>query len=249
MHWDVIIHAEESVCQKEINPSMLRSIIRFNEILISGLIFMLFESPLLANPPLKVRVACVGDSITVGVGTANPNVESYPAQLGKLLGDKYEVRNFGHSGATALKASSPKSYFEQPEFHAATDFQPKVVIFMLGTNDADPPLWADQKQHFKGDYGALVAHFAGLGSKPMVYLCLPVPIRPGDFNDRVRYLRDEVSPIIREIAIERNLPLIDLYKPLENKLELLPDEVHPNAAGAAIIAETVYKTLNQKLNQ
>ena len=28
---------------------------------------------------------------------------SYPAQLGTMLGDKYEVRNYGNSGATMLK--------------------------------------------------------------------------------------------------------------------------------------------------
>ena len=47
-----------------------------------------------------VRVACVGDSITAGVGAEGG--KSYPAQLGKMLGDKWEVRNFGVSGSTLL---------------------------------------------------------------------------------------------------------------------------------------------------
>lgn len=39
-----------------------------------------------AAGPAPVRVACVGDSITQGVGTAHPEKESYPAQLQALLG-------------------------------------------------------------------------------------------------------------------------------------------------------------------
>jgi len=33
--------------------------------------------------------------------------------------------------------------------------------------------------------------------------------------------------------------LIDLHAPFEGKPELVPDKVHPNAAGAKLIAETV----------
>ena len=48
------------------------------------------------------RVACVGDSITYGLGLQARDAESYPVQLQKLLDGKfpggYEVRNFGNSG-------------------------------------------------------------------------------------------------------------------------------------------------------
>ena len=44
-----------------------------------------------------IRVACIGNSITYGVGTRNPAKDSYPAVLGQMLGDGYEVRNFGVS--------------------------------------------------------------------------------------------------------------------------------------------------------
>lgn len=50
----------------------------------------------------KIKVACVGNSITRGYGLANPDNDSYPSQLQKLLGENYNVQNFGHSGATLL---------------------------------------------------------------------------------------------------------------------------------------------------
>jgi hypothetical protein len=39
----------------------------------------------------KIKVACVGNSVTFGYGLANPAEEAYPAQLQKLLGEGYEV--------------------------------------------------------------------------------------------------------------------------------------------------------------
>ena len=50
-----------------------------------------------------IRVACVGNSITYGAGIENRVKDSYPAQLGRMLGDRWETRNFGVSGATMLK--------------------------------------------------------------------------------------------------------------------------------------------------
>ena len=60
----------------------------------------------------KIRVACVGDSITFGSGIQDRNTNSYPAQLGRLLGEKWETRNFGVSGATLLK-NGDKPYWKQ----------------------------------------------------------------------------------------------------------------------------------------
>lgn len=50
----------------------------------------------------KIKVACVGNSVTYGYGIENRETNCYPAQLQQMLGDAYEVENFGHSGATLL---------------------------------------------------------------------------------------------------------------------------------------------------
>ncbi len=51
----------------------------------------------------QIKVACVGDSITFGFTIENRDQNSYPAQLGRLLGKNWEVKNFGVIGATLLK--------------------------------------------------------------------------------------------------------------------------------------------------
>lgn len=82
--------------------------------------------------PAPVRVACVGDSITAGVGASKGN--AYPDQLGRMLGGKWAVMNFGVSGATLLNHGD-KPYQKQAAFKKALDSQPNVVIIKLGTND------------------------------------------------------------------------------------------------------------------
>ena len=49
-----------------------------------------------------VRVACVGDSITYGHGIKDRENDAYPGLLSSLLGEKYDVRNFGVSGSTTM---------------------------------------------------------------------------------------------------------------------------------------------------
>ena len=47
-----------------------------------------------------VKLACVGDSITQGVGAKRG--QSWPDQLRAMLGDQWEVKNFGLSGTTLI---------------------------------------------------------------------------------------------------------------------------------------------------
>lgn len=53
----------------------------------------------------KIKVACVGDSLTYG----DKAYKGYPVYLQEMLGDKYEVRNFGECGAIACDESTFKS--------------------------------------------------------------------------------------------------------------------------------------------
>ena len=65
------------------------------------IVLLLASSGLFAQSPIKI--ACVGNSITYGAGMVNREKNAYPAQLQSMLGDGYEVRNFGVNGTTPLK--------------------------------------------------------------------------------------------------------------------------------------------------
>ena len=74
---------------------------RFSNPLLVLMVGFLLTNQSDATEPLKV--ACVGDSITFGAGIKERETQCYPVQLGQLLGDEFEVRNFGVNGATLLK--------------------------------------------------------------------------------------------------------------------------------------------------
>jgi len=183
------------------------------------------------------KVACIGDSITFGHGIKDRATNSYPAQLGAILGTEYTVKNFGRSGATLLKqGNSP--YWKHPHFQAAKAFNPDVVLIKLGTNDTKPVNWK-HKDGFKADYVEMIKTFQELPSHPEVFICYPAPIfrTKGDFLNK--YVLDGVIPLVDQVALETGATIIDLYQPLAGKKELSRDGVHPNAAGAKVIAETV----------
>ncbi|MFW6162207.1 MAG: family 16 glycoside hydrolase [Planctomycetota bacterium] len=191
-----------------------------------------------------VRVACVGDSITFGAGIQNRKKNSYPAQLGRRLGEGYEARNFGVNGATLLKKGD-KPYWQQKAFRQATQWQPDIVLIKLGTNDSKPQNWR-HKGEFADDLRAMVEHFAALPSKPTVWLCLPVPVYATRWGINEQTVKGEIIPIIEKVAEEKGLPTIDLYAALSGHPDLFPDKIHPNAQGAALMATTIAGALRSE---
>ena len=191
-----------------------------------------------------IRVACVGDSITYGHLIPNRERASYPAQLQRMLGAKWEVGNFGRNGATALR-KSPRPFHEQKEYQDAIAFRPDVVVLQLGTNDTKRETWEAEKAQFVADYLELIRSFQALESKPRIILCRPIPLfrDRGKEWDTDRVLREEILPKINDVARQAKLPMIDLNETFGEKPMLLPDGVHPNAEGAALMARTVFTAL------
>ena len=132
---------------------------------------LLMPACLQAGSEPFTRVACVGDSITFGLNIPDREKASYPAVLGSLLGSRYEVRNFGVSGATLLK-NGDYPYWVLPEFTAALEYAPNAVVIMLGTNDSKMNN-ASHRGDFEKDLDDLVDRFAALPTKPKIWLCTP----------------------------------------------------------------------------
>lgn len=195
-----------------------------------------------AEPP--VRVACIGDSITFGAAIKDRKNNCYPAQLGGMLGPGYRVTNHGVNGATLLKRGD-KPYRKSKDYQAAQDIQPDIVVIKLGTNDTKPHNWK-HKDDYKPNYIELIKTFQNLDSKPTVYICYPAPVVGEQWGINDKTVREEVIPLIDEIAKATDVKIIDLYAPLKDKPELLPDKVHPNAEGAKIIAQTVAEAIAPK---
>ena len=197
-----------------------------------------FSASILAQKP--IRVACVGNSVTYGYGIANRDHNSYPAQLSRLLGSDYDVRNFGRSSATLLsKGRLP--YVSLPEYREAVKFRPDIAVIHLGLNDTDPSAWPNYADEFIPDYRALIDSFRVANPQCQIAVCLLTPIFTGHrrFDSSTRDWHRLVTARISQIAETADVDLIDLYTPLHCHPDLFPDALHPDSAGAAILAETV----------
>ncbi len=184
----------------------------------------------------EIRVACVGDSITEGT--------EYPFDLSMLLGPNYVVGNFGVGGST-VSLNSQNPYMRTSAFQNATEFQPNIVIIMLGTNDAHPVL-EQYNTSFVDDYVKLVAAFQALRSKPKIWIVLPPPVFNNGTGISPEYFAHNVIPSIEQAANETNLPVINVYSALANYSYCFPDGVHPNSEGSKLIADEIYNTIISK---
>lgn len=192
----------------------------------------------------KVKVACVGNSVTYGAGIENREINAYPAQLQRMLGDGYEVMNFGKSGATLLyKGHRP--YREQDEYKAALGFAADRVVIHLGLNDTDPRNWPNYRDDFVSDYLSLIDSFRKANPNCRIWICRMTPIshRHPRFKSGTRDWYRMEQETIEEIARLANTGLIDLQACLYNRPDLLPDALHPTAEGAGILAKTIYQEL------
>jgi acyl-CoA thioesterase I len=188
-----------------------------------------------------LKVACIGDSITEGAGVDNPTVNAYPIVLGRLLGTNFQTRNYGVSGRTLLR-NGDYPYWNEAAFKNATNYAPNIVTIKLGTNDSKPQNWR-YKDQFGRDLSDMIDVFANLPSHPRVFVCLPVPAYGLQFDINPDIIKNEIIPIIKVVAKQKGVTTVDLYTPLSGRPELFPDLIHPNAAGAAIIASTLQGAL------
>ncbi len=197
-------------------------------------IFQSFE----LNAARSIRVACIGDSITAGT--------EYSIDLWNLLGPNYNVANLGIGGAT-VTLNLGTGYNTSFAFKVAKQFQPNIVIIMLGTNDAKASL-NETNAIFIRDYELIVREFQSLPSKPSVWAVLPPPIFNNTVSVSDQLLEQNVMPNIREIANQMGTGLIDVHSALVDHPELFLDGVHPSSDGAKVIAKTIYNALNSANN-
>jgi len=202
-------------------------------VLVTVFIISLIPSVVEAN-----LVACVGDSGTKGFGLPDPLVNCYPAQLERLLRQfdpLWETRNFGVNGASVSRQGDIP-YIDTTEYAEALASEPDVVILCFSVD-----AWLFNRglteESYVSDYISLINAFAALPSEPEIWICYPSKCFPDNNIDEI--VKNQLIPLIKQIAFEKELPIIDFYTALEDFPEFFQRDGHPNLDGAKLIAEIV----------
>lgn len=193
-----------------------------------------------------VRVACIGNSITDGSGIDMAEVNGYPAKLQKLLGEGYNVRNFGVGGRTMLnKGDHP--YMNELAWKDALAFNPDIAIIKLGTNDSKPENW-QYGNEYAADMQQMIDSLKALPAKPRIYLTTPIPAFKPTWNISDSVIVNEIIPVIKKLAKKNKLEVIDLHATFNNEdgKQMQKDNIHPTAEGAAQMAKIIKNSLTPR---
>lgn len=203
----------------------------------------------------KVKIAFIGDSITYGYKASDPSIKSYPAAFNTLFNERYEVGNYGVSAAYTIaadspynyRASTPKlSYKNTKRYEPSIDFDPDVVLIMLGTNDIRSLLSYGENgvEAYKNALKDLVRDYQALDSVSKVYIVSSVVINKD--NDLGLYSKGDLQNIQSSVANELGIDYIDVYTATKDVFLNNPatyyytDNIHLTDAGYNLIAQTLF---------
>lgn len=191
----------------------------------------------------SLRVACVGDSITFGSHSTDPNRFSYPAVLQDILGLRFRVENFGVSGATATRGYN-KSYTDLGAFEESLNFFPELVVLGLGTNDAKE----FDERRFIRDYKRIINTYCNISTNPQVWVFTPPPLYKDKVLRMSQSVINEIFPtLIPRIVQETCANGIDIFSTMGGAQlqhpELIDDYCHPNDAGYQLMAKTISQAI------
>lgn len=203
-----------------------------------------------ATDDTTINISCIGDSITEGCGGA-PQVSGHwtngwVVHMTNALGEGYAVKNYGIGGTSIRTPQSPGIWMRSRFYREALYNDSDIYIIMLGTNDQDfmreaiakgTTEAANAKAEIREKLLDLVQSVLSNQSNPTVVLA--TICRDGRGADPENSAKSVISGIIREIADDYGLPLVDinaLTKSWDNYKDLFAEWLHPNVEGHALIA-------------
>jgi acyl-CoA thioesterase-1 len=187
-----------------------------------------------AAPDTTPRIVVLGDSLTSGRGIAR--TRAFPALLQAQLiddGYEYEVINSGVSGDTTARALR--------RFRAALDGDVRVLIVALGANDG---LRGVPVQQVTASLGQIIEEAQRRGISVLLCGMEALPVHGWAYSVAFHRAYDD-------LAARYRVPLVPflLLKLIANPEMMQDDRIHPNEAGARVIADTIWPYLKPLLKR
>lgn len=204
----------------------------------------------------KIKVACVGDSLTAGHVWQS---EAYPVYLQEYLGtERFTIGNFGENGTSITgyggSYDNPNNrYITRQVYKDSVKFNPDVIVMCLGTNDGTN--WTSAKATFVEYYHVLVdSYIEQFPDAQWVLMVSPPCVTPNTYGIQNEIMRDNINPVQRAIAEEYGFEIVDLreeFEAMEGGFDsmLRPtwngqvDKVHFSKEGAQYVASRVKEAM------
>jgi acyl-CoA thioesterase-1 len=204
-------------------------------LLFLGCITSFVVSPLHASTATKT-IVFFGDSLTAGYGLDEPTAESFPAVIeSKIQQAKlpYRVVNAGLSGETTAGGLRRVDWILRQPID--------VFVLALGANDG---LRGIEPAVSRQNLQAIIDRVRT--KNPAVKIVLAGMIMPPSMG--ASYVRD-FAAIFPELARTNQTAFVPFLLEGVGGIEELnqPDQIHPTAAGHAVLAQTVWKVLQPLL--
>ena len=181
-----------------------------------------------ATKQSKIKILCLGDSLTEGYGILKEY--SYPSRLEEALqgeGLSVKVINSGQSGSTSKNGLKRIKWLSR--------MRPDYLILALGANDGLRGLsLAELEQNLSN-----VIDYAEGQDIQVILAGMKIPPNYGPAYT------DEFEKVFERLAKSYQLPLIKfLLDGVAGKPDLnLPDGIHPTAEGYEIVTQNVLKVI------
>ena len=179
------------------------------------------------------RIIVLGDSLTAGLGL--PFEESFPSQIQERLekaGFRYHVVNAGVSGDTSAGGLRRLEY-------SMGEGDPKLLIVALGGNDG---LRGLPPEELESNLATIIERAQGRGLRVILAGMEAPPNFGADYTTRFR----QVYPALAARFKVRLIPFL-LDGVAGNPAFNQGDGIHPNARGASIVADLVWRALEPEL--
>lgn len=212
------------------------------------------------------RFTAFGDSLTYGITSdavttlqdmlvlqramlAPPPPDAYPAQLRRMLRSRYKLQagtvNVYNEGVPGEQVD-PGGLARLPSAIAAHPTE--VLLLMEGTNDLLNI--AEGADRAIDGLRRMVRDAKGRGVE--VFLATIPPQRAGGAHvpprDAVAKRIPGFNDRVRTLATRENVPLVDVYAALKDKLYLIGvDDLHPTPEGYVVIAQTFSDAIREQL--
>ncbi|MCJ7613056.1 MAG: SGNH/GDSL hydrolase family protein [Candidatus Aminicenantes bacterium] len=192
----------------------------------------------------SVIILCAGDSLTE---------QGYPRFLQRIMrrdGIRARVLNYVRSGFT----SGQYLRYARDRTNELSSCRPDYILLQLGTNDVrldgDRTPTARFEQNMK-DIIALFRDFRTRQDRPSLIFLAAIPPVPENSaypfsSESSRRVKDEINPVLKRLAQEAAVPLVDNYALFVRLPRLLPD-IHPSEEGYRELAMSWYRALGPYL--